>query len=281
MAFSYKETNSSMLLSLPDELQLLILKSGLKITILENNILDVFNELSLYLKNILLICQKYRGFKQDLIRKINKRVKTYLQFFANDIVIDSQERQVDVDEKLASIIIGDYNIQDEIEAAKLIMSGANPNLFVRKECIHSHSCIMPIYDYIPILVMFVQAGKFKKLINLLVYKQTNLNIRSTGGYTPLMSAIIKEDYNIIEYLISHQVDINAKNELQETALMIAIRMRNLTIVNLLLKNGVDIYIKDKYQRDSLDIASVYGQADILNLLNDYKKRNNKGSLSEI
>lgn len=280
MTFGYKETNSSMLLSLPDELQLLILKSGLEITILENDILDVFNELSLYLKNILLTCQKYRGFKQDLIKKINKLVKTYLQFFANDIVINSQERQVDVDEKLASIIIGDYNTQDEIKAAKLIMSGANPNLFVKKERIHSHSCIMPIYDYIPILVMIVQENKFQKLINLLVYKQANLNVGSTG-YTPLISAIIKGDYNIIGYLISHQVDINAKNELQETALMIAIRMRNPVLVNLLLKSGADIYIKDKYQRDSLDIASVYGQADILNLLNDYKKPNNKGSLSEI
>lgn len=58
MAFGYKETNSSMLLSLQNELQLLIPKSGLKITILENNILDIFNDLSLYLKNILLRCQK-------------------------------------------------------------------------------------------------------------------------------------------------------------------------------------------------------------------------------
>jgi ankyrin repeat protein len=86
----------------------------------------------------------------------------------------------------------------------------------------------------------------KNIIELLLTKDININIKDGNGNTPLMISIKTKNSIIINYLLSNEnININSINNIGETALHIACNNEKENIVELLLKNkDININIQD-------------------------------------
>jgi ankyrin repeat protein len=64
------------------------------------------------------------------------------------------------------------------------------------------------------------------------------------GWTPLMAAIYMQQTNIIQYLLTRNVNLDLRDSTGRTALMWAITTKDTNTVRLLLEKGADANIKD-------------------------------------
>ncbi|MCK9446828.1 ankyrin repeat domain-containing protein [bacterium] len=83
-----------------------------------------------------------------------------------------------------------------------------------------------------------------KLVNALIKRKVNINIRNSHGLTSLMSASSMGYYNITKSLIDAGADLNIQSHIGQTAIIIAAEEENTRIVELLLKYGADLSIID-------------------------------------
>jgi ankyrin repeat protein len=68
--------------------------------------------------------------------------------------------------------------------------------------------------------------------------------RHAFGWTPLMAAIYMQQTNIIQYLLTRNVNLDLRDSTGRTALMWAITTKDTNTVRLLLEKGADANIKD-------------------------------------
>ncbi len=83
------------------------------------------------------------------------------------------------------------------------------------------------------------------LVNFLINRNANINIKSDDGLTPLMIASDKDDIDCAIALVKAGADVDIKDEFNFTALAYAIGNLNYKITELLLKNKANIHIKLK------------------------------------
>ena len=78
------------------------------------------------------------------------------------------------------------------------------------------------------------------LANFLILEENDVNMQTSGGYTPLMIASLKAHEDIVRLLLQHGADPNINNNYEESPLMFAARAESLACVCMLLDAGANI-----------------------------------------
>jgi len=113
---------------------------------------------------------------------------------------------------------------------------------------------------------------------VLVVNGANVNSLNTDGRTPLMTAALGGQEDVVTRLISsskeaESLDLNKQDLAGNTALMIGITSGNVSIVNSLLSAGCDVLRVNVDGDNAMNFAAYYGNTDILETLDDYAASN--------
>jgi len=110
-------------------------------------------------------------------------------------------------------------------------------------------------------------GGKEELVELLVSKGTDIELRDKKGLTPLMLAATAGHEKIVEVLLNHGANIEAKSDKsKDTALALACSGGRLKIVELLLKRGANKENHNVNDYSPLTLAAAGGHVDIIKLL---------------
>ncbi len=105
----------------------------------------------------------------------------------------------------------------------------------------------------------------EEVAKFLIEKTKNLDYNSENG-TALMAATFKENKIILENLLQKGVNLNLKDANGQTALMLAIFVQNIEIIEVLIKQKPDLTIRDKNNKQALDYALQTNDQKIIKLL---------------
>lgn len=136
----------------------------------------------------------------------------------------------------------------------------------------------------------------KKIIEFLIARGADVNVKSKGGITPLHKAGSKEiaellikyganinaqtngndgsplyyavgfDKEVVEVLIAHGADVNYKNQSGNTPLHLAVSSNQKEIVELLINHGAEMGVKDRNGETPLDMAVRNNRGELVTLL---------------
>lgn len=98
------------------------------------------------------------------------------------------------------------------------------------------------------------AGHYK-MVELLLEKNANPNVTNNKGETPLHFATYKGNYHIAHLLLKNSANPNIQNSSGETPLHIAMRQGNTSMARMLLKNNADPCICNNNNETPLQCAS--------------------------
>ncbi|CDK30181.1 ankyrin repeat domain-containing protein [Candidatus Babela massiliensis] len=239
---------------LPPEVRLHILNQGILSIIKhnaqqENGVFHPLKGVKDFIDPILQLNTEYRSLKDDLLKNTAKMVK---QVFAPEFSNNSQEEQVNLDNELKAILEGEYNQENEIRAAQLLIAGANPTLIIDfdtsdPERVYSHR--------LPIIAMISMTGKFSNLIPLLKAKRVDLDKKYTAHGNPLVGAIENKQLHVAKLLLENGANPNVQVIEDETPLMVAIRNLDIDAVELLLGlTEINLNLKNEQGETAQDIA---------------------------
>jgi len=147
----------------------------------------------------------------------------------------------------------------------LILVGANANAKISTS----------LFDFdgefttTPLIHAVSNAKQQKELVATLLKNGANVNTANDYGWTPIMEAVIKDDFETLEMLISYGADVNVTTSQGWTPLMWAIKRSNLDIVKYLLSNNTDINMLTEDGKTALHISIETGNAYITKQLLDY------------
>ena len=94
--------------------------------------------------------------------------------------------------------------------------------------------------------------------------------------TPLMYAASRNAKKILNLLIEHNADINIQTKSGDTALTLAAMHNHINIVKILIENKADVFARDGYGRRCLYYANENGNAEMCRIFSkhhdeEYKK----------
>lgn len=249
------EPSQELLLYLPEEILLYIIKIMIKEIIYNNDIFTYLIKLKETLQSIYLINSKFKNLISSSLIKFAKQ-KAYARF--NIQPIHTQE----FTNKLLQMLILKNCHENEIEAAKLVIAGVNPNLEIK----YNNECLS-------LILFIIKYSELKKLVNLLIIKGANLNKKDKYGNDALILATLKGDEDIVHLLIKAGINLNVENNLKQTALTLSIGYGFLPITKLILNysNNIDPIFLNK----ALILCSKIKNSEILNLLADKVKEINQ------
>jgi hypothetical protein len=122
---------------------------------------------------------------------------------------------------------------------------------------------IPLINYI----IYSHIGNVSPLVQLLINRGADINIKSDDRLTPLMIAADQDDFSSVKLLIEAGADLNIKDKFNFTALAYAIGNLNYEIIELLLINKANINIELKDCRynyiDIYDDTTLKEFADIV------------------
>ncbi len=241
------------------EVRLHIINQGI-LSIIENNgIFHPLEGVKEFIFSVSMINKEYNSFKNEFLKNARMLAK---QVFASEFSNNSQEEQINLDNQLQTILQGEYNQENEIKAAKLIIAGANPNVMI------GIKTSTRIYQ-VPIIMAISFIGKFKNLIDLLATYKANLNYQLENGNTALINSIILGYDDISKMLIDNGVDVDIKNKEGNTALMFAIIRNKLDIVKELISHGADVNARGVENNTALMLAITFERIPIIDILIDH------------
>lgn len=243
--------DNPLLIDLPVELKLYIFQVDPK----ELEGLDIFESIDaikriLPLKTILLICKDFYSLKPALNKEIRRSL---VQKFAFNYLGLNKDKLNELLRKSFEIN-ENYSKEHEIDIAKLILVGADPNLIINT---NSETGIFHHIAY---------KNNYTKLIPLLLLCGANINARSNSNTTPLIAACGNKAENIVKIFLENGAEVNAQASLGGTALIIASKFGLKSIVQLLLNWNADTNVKDLEKETALVFASTRGFIDIVELL---------------
>ncbi|MBN8724747.1 MAG: ankyrin repeat domain-containing protein [Acidobacteria bacterium] len=147
----------------------------------------------------------------------------------------------------------------------LILVGANANAKISTS----------LFDFdgefttTPLIHAVSNAKQQKELVATLLKNGANVNTANDYGWTPIMEAVIKDDFETLQVLISHGADVNVTTNQGWTPLMWAIKQSNLAIVKYLLNNNADANMLTENGKTALHISIETGNAYITKKLLDH------------
>ncbi len=243
---------------LPPEVKVYIINQGILSVIehnarQENGIFYPLKGIKEFLSTIYDVSQEWREiekeFREEFLRNARILAK---QVFAPEFSNNSQEEQINLDNQLQAILESEYNQENEIKAAQLLIAGASPNLIINfdtsdPERVYSHR--------LPIIAMISMTGKFSNLIPLLKAKRVNLDKNYTPHSNPLVGAIENRQLHVVKLLLENGANPNVQVIEDETPLMVAIRNLDIDAVELLLGlKEIDLNLRNEQGETAQDIA---------------------------
>jgi ankyrin repeat protein len=109
-------------------------------------------------------------------------------------------------------------------------------------------------------------GNYFQIAELLLQHGADVDVRSQGGWTPLLSVSFKDNPEIVEWLLNHGADANARLDGGATPLHFAGEGGHPQIARMLLDHKADINAETLTGLTSLHVASGYGNVDVAELL---------------
>ena len=104
-----------------------------------------------------------------------------------------------------------------------------------------------------------------EVAKFLINNIKDINYVSDMG-TALMGATYKNQIDLVQLMIFKNANINLQDPNGNTALMLAVQTKNLSMVQLLLNNKVDKTIKNKEGKTAFEFAVFAGDENIINTL---------------
>lgn len=114
------------------------------------------------------------------------------------------------------------------------------------------------------LILASYRGNFE-VAKYLISIVKDVNYQSPEG-TALMAAVMRNNPELIELLITKKANLNATNNMGVTALMLATQFKNIEIITLLLKHNADKLLKDKEGKTAFEYAVSTNNDAIIQLL---------------
>ncbi|CDK30932.1 ankyrin repeat domain-containing protein [Candidatus Babela massiliensis] len=242
----FVESSHELLLYLPEEILLYIIKIMIKEIIYNNDIFTYLIKLKETLQSIYLINSKFKNLISSSLIKFAKQ-KAYARF--NIQPIHTQE----FTNQLIQMLILKNCPENEIEVAKLVIAGVNPNLEIK----YNNECLS-------LILFIIKYSELKKLVNLLIIKGANLNKKDKYGNDALILATLKGDEDIVHLLIKAGINLNVENNLKQTALTLSIGYGFLPITKLIL--NYSNHIDQTFLNKALILCSKIKNLEILKLL---------------
>ena len=117
----------------------------------------------------------------------------------------------------------------------------------------------------PMLCIATRSNKLP-LVSWLVKIGADINAASEDrGYTALMDAVWKNNYEIAELLVNAGADINTVAKDGQPLMVIATGICNIKICKLLFKNGGDITVKNRMGMSAFDYAKLFKKQVLIDL----------------
>ena len=114
-------------------------------------------------------------------------------------------------------------------------------------------------------------GNLELVRNLIQYDPADINVRNSGGGTPLLWASggrFFKDGSVLRFLLEHGADINMPNHIGRTPLHWASINGALDVVRLLLEHGADVEAREDNGRTALQEAAERKHYKIVELLQE-------------
>jgi len=115
------------------------------------------------------------------------------------------------------------------------------------------------------LIIFAASNGYKDEVSQLLEMGSNINAKSSTGFSPLMLAVSKGHADVVDLLIEKGADINAKWNtcVGLTILMMAAFQGHANIVTQLLAKDVDVNVKESEGLTALMIATHEGHREVV------------------
>lgn len=112
----------------------------------------------------------------------------------------------------------------------------------------------------------------KEMLELLLEKGADINeVSEDRGYSPVMDAVWRKNYEIAKLLINHGADLSTMSSDGQSILVLAVGNGNSKIVKLLLDSGADPDIKDSMGMSARGYASLFKNEELIKLMEKSKK----------
>ncbi len=135
-------------------------------------------------------------------------------------------------------------------------------------------------DQGPALLIAASHGH-KSMVELLLSKGANPNVKSRGGTTALHEAASKGFVSIVEVLLASKAEVDARNDKEETPLHLTIAAGQDAVVEALLQHGADVNARRGNGDTPLHFAAGRSDAGLIALLlnrgADINARNESGA----
>ncbi|MBQ2481619.1 MAG: ankyrin repeat domain-containing protein [Treponema sp.] len=97
-------------------------------------------------------------------------------------------------------------------------------------------------------------------------------ISSDRGYSPVMDAVWRKNFDITKYLISKGADLSFVSSDGQPILVLAVGNGNVDIVKILLENGADPDIKDSMGMSAREYALLFKKKPMIELMEKFPKK---------
>ena len=111
----------------------------------------------------------------------------------------------------------------------------------------------------------------EQLAALLINNGAQVNVQNNAGTTPLHFAVIRNNEKMTALLIRNGANINIQNNDGDTPLHLAIQNSYMPIIRLLLSQGADISKLNKYSQTAVDTARTEMRPAIVQLIENYER----------
>lgn len=129
-------------------------------------------------------------------------------------------------------------------------------------------------DGVPMLCVAARNDCFDKVKWLLDNGADIDGVSHDRGYTAVMDAVWRKNYEMTEYLIKKGANLNIISSDGQSILVLAVGIGNPKIVSILLENGADPDIKDGMGMSARGYANLFKKTDMMELMNKYPPKEN-------
>lgn len=164
----------------------------------------------------------------------------------------------------------DVNIRGEDNQTALVCALSEKHYEIAKILIDNDANANLVTSIIIPLRVAIHADQ-KELVELMLQKGADVNLREWTGGSALLSAIEKKDVEIVKLLLKNGADVNALDYYRDTPLircLMAGGEKCTEIAEILIENGAYVNFRREYGTTPLMIAIANGHKKIANILID-------------
>ncbi|EMJ88078.1 ankyrin repeat domain-containing protein [Leptospira meyeri] len=218
--------------------------------------------------------------KSNSTTSVKTNSKTLVQTFSKDFIRDNYyvySVSYTIKNKQPHIEIRDITFSGDSAPEILILNSIKKNDLVKVKELFDTGAINKdflVTDQNGIVThnsnLLIQAFYLEsntEILKYLISKKVSLDSKDIFGWTPLLLAAKRNDFELFQYIYSlKKWDINDVTDQNETCLHWAVGKKNIPMIKFLLKNGANKDIKNRFGQIAKDLASNENDKEIKSLL---------------